>query len=188
MNFFNFFRRKKEQGSDNISTMIYNEMNYITSSCVNNNIDITQCAHGVLSVVSENIGMIYLASVFSYLKSYNLQEEKNSLIDNFEIYAKQLYGKNAPHKEALEKIFDIMKLLNGRSKYENEEQRIDSWKIRIREILSKANKKSAGNEVAAFFGIRKLYDEEKMTNELLDHIIKTRDILLSYKEGCKNDL
>jgi hypothetical protein len=178
MSITDFFKKKKKQKMSPTSEIIYNEMNYITNYCVNNNIDVNQCDHKVLSVVSENIGMIYLAAVFSYLECHNLIEEKNNLVDDFKLYVQQQYGKSASYKQALGKVFDLMRILNRGGEYDNEDERIDNWKIWIREILSRSNKASATNEVGAFFGVSKLYDEAKMTDELLKHIIITRDKLI----------
>ena len=164
------------------SQIIYNEVNYITSKCINDNIDINNCDMNVVSILSENIGMIFLASIISYLEAYDLYDDKKILINDFPIYIKHTYGENVSYEQVLEKIFEIQKMLNRGRKFENDGQRIDQWRVWIREILDRPNKKAAGNEVATFFGVRRLYDEAKMTDELLKHIITTKDILLSKKE------
>jgi hypothetical protein len=156
---------------------IFNELNYITRYCINQNIDITNCDQNVLAVLSENIGMIYLGATITYLQHYELIKEKDELIKDFESYIKQLYGSQAPYKKALQKVYDFVKILDRNLNPNDEEKTIDNWRIWIREILSRPNKASIG-KVATFFKVGTLYDERKMTNELLEHITKTKDIII----------
>ena len=181
MGIFDFFKKKPVKQMSQFSMLIYNELNYITSYCVNQDLDTNNCDQNVLAVLSENIGMIYLGAAITYLQHYGLIKEKEALIEDFEPYTKQLYGRRAPYKEALEKVYDFVNLFNRELDSDDEEKTIDNWRVWIREILSRQNKASAG-EVASFFVVGKLYDERKMTNELLGHIMKTKDIIKTYKE------
>lgn len=160
-----------------LSMLIFNELNYITSYCINQNLDINNCDQDVLAVLSENIGMIYLGSAITYLQRYGLIKEKNELINDFEPYIKQLYGRRAPYKKALQKVYDFVKFLDHNFNPDDEEKTIDNWRIWIREILSRPNKASVG-KTATFFRVGTLYDERKMTNELLEHIKKTKNIII----------
>lgn len=163
-----------------LSTIIYNEMNYIINHCINQNIDINTCDQNVLKVVSENIGMIFLGAAMVFLQHYGLIEEKNELIKDYESYVKLLFGNQAPFKEALQKVYDIVKLLE-RNFYANDENKtIDNWQIWIREILSRQNKSHVG-ETSYFFGVELLYDDKKMTDELLKHIKMTKNFIMEIR-------
>lgn len=163
------------------SELIYNELNYITNYCINQNFDTKHCDQDVVAILSENIGMIYLGAVITYLQHYGLIKEKEELIGDYEPYLKELYGRTVQYKEALQKVNDLVKLFDRKTDFDNEEKTIDNWRVWIREILSRQNKAFAG-EVASFFGVGTLYDERKITNELLEHITKTKDIIKAYKE------
>ena len=160
-----------------LSMIIFNKLNYITSYCINKNVNISKCDQNVLAVLSENVGMIYLGATITYLQHYELIKEKDELIKDFEAYIKQLYGRKAPFKEALQKVYDFVKLLDRKLEPGDEEKTIDNWRIWIREILSRPNKTSVG-KTATLFRVGTLYDERKMTNELLEHITKTKDIII----------
>jgi hypothetical protein len=181
MGIFNFSKKKPVKQMSQFSMLIYNELNYITSYCINQNIDINNCDQDVLAVLSENIGMIYLGAAITYLQHYGLIKEKDELIKDFEPYTKQLYGRRAPYKKALQKVYDFVKLLDRNLNSDDEEKTIDNWRVWIREILSRQNKASVG-KVASLFHVGTLYDERKMTNELLKHITKTKDFVKVYKE------
>lgn len=160
-----------------LSMFIFNELNYITSYCINQNLYINNCDQNVLAVLSENIGMIYLGATITYLQHYELIKEKDELIKDYESYIKQLFGRQAPYKKALQKVYDFVKILDRNLDPNDEEKTIDNWRIWIREILSRPNKTSAG-KTATLFRVGTLYDERKMTNELLEHITKTKDIII----------
>lgn len=160
-----------------LSTIIYNEMNYIISYCINQNIDINTCDQNVLGVVSENIGMIFLGATIIFLQHYGLIEEKNELIKDYESYVKLFFGNQASYKEALQKVYDIVKLLERNFYASDENKTINNWRIRIREILSRQNKSHVG-ETSYFFGVGLLYDDKKMTDKLLKHIKMTKNFIM----------
>ncbi len=182
MGIIDLFKKKSVKQMSQFSMLIYNELNYITSYCINQNLDINNCNQDVLAVLSENIGMIYLGAAITYLQHYGLIKEKDELIKDFEPYIKQLYGRRAPYKKALQKVYDFVKLLDRNFNPDDEEKTIDSWRIWIKEILSRPNKASVG-KVATLFRVGTLYDERKMANELLEHITKTKNIIIkAHKE------
>lgn len=177
---FDFFKKKPVKQMSEFSMLIFNELHYITSYCINQNLDINNCGQDVLAVLSENIGMIYLGAAITYLQHYGLIKERDELIKDIEPYTKQLYGRRAPYKEALQKVYDFVKLLNRNLNSDDEEKTIDNWRVWIVKILSRQNK--APSPTARFFHVGTLYDERKMTNELLKHITKTKDFIKAYKE------
>lgn len=185
MRIFNFLKNKKPEPMSEFSKLIYNELNYITSYCINQNLDMNKCNKNVLAILSENIGMIYLSLTIVYLQHCGLIKEKNELIKDFKLYIKELYGEKVSYKKALEKVYDLTNFFNRKLDLDNEEKTIDDCRVLIRTILSRQNKSPAG-EVATFFGVGILYDEGKMTEELLEHVIRTRDIIIEgYKEKDK---
>ena len=178
---FDFFKKKPVKQMSEFSMLIFNELHYITSYCINQNLDINNCDQDVLAVLSENIGMIYLGAAITYLQHYGLIKERDELIKDIESYTKQLCGRRAPYKEALQKVYDFVKLLDRNLNSDDEEKTIDNWRVWIVKILSRQNK--AISPAARLFHAGTLYDERKMTNELLKHITKTRDIIIkAYKE------
>jgi len=184
MGIFDFSKKKPVKQMSQFSMLIYNELNYITSYCINQNIDINNCDQGVLAVLSENIGMIYLSTTIVYLYHYELIKEGDKLVKDTELYTKQLCSRKSQYKEALQKVYDFVKLFDRNLNPDDEEKTIDNWRIWIEEILSRQNK--APSPTARFFHVGTLYNEGKMTNELLKHITKTRDIIIkAYKEDKK---
>lgn len=181
MGIFDLFKKKPVKQMSQFSMLIYNELNYITSYCINQNLDINNCDQNVLAVLSENIGMIYLSTTIVYLYHYGLIKEGDKLVKDTELWIKQLCSRKPQYKEALQKVYDFVKLFDRKLISDDEEKTIDNWEVWIREILSKQNKASVG-KVASFFHVGALYDERKMTNELLNHITKTMDIIKVYKE------
>jgi len=182
MGIFDFSKKKPIKQTSDFSMLIYNELNYITSYCINQNLDINNCNQNVLAVLSENIGMIYLSTAIVNLYHYGLIKEGDKLVKDTKLWVKQICSRKPQYKEALQKVYDFVKLFERNLNPDNEEKTIDNWRIWIEEILSRPNKASVG-KVATLFRVGALYDERKMTNELLKHITKTRDIIIkAYKE------
>lgn len=173
----------KKEMSD-FSTIIYNELNYITNRCINQNININSFDNKTLAILSENIGMIYLGIIITYLEHYGLIKERDGLIEDWEVYVRQLYGENAPHNEALGKVLDIAKFFKARLVPNNEQKTINNWSVWIREILSRPNKKAVG-EMAAFFTLG-LYDVKKMSDELIEHIKVSMSIIKQWHKTPNN--
>jgi len=180
MGIFDFSKKKPIKQTSEFSMLIYNELNYITSYCINQNLNINNCDQDVLAVLSENIGMIYLSTAIVYLYHYGLIKEGDKLVKDTELWAKQLCSRKPQYKEALQKVYDFVKLFDRNLNPDDEEKTIDNWRIWIEKILSRQNK--ATSPAAHLFHVGTLYDERKMTNELLKHITKTKNFVKAYKE------
>lgn len=173
-----FKDKKPDQEMRNFSIIIYNEVNFITSYCIKKNIDFDSCDYNTLNILSENIGIIFLGAVITCLDHFGLVKEKKELIEDFEIYIKELYGKNKPWEKVLEKVFAMVAILNRNFVPDDEEETIKNWKIWIREIISRPKNKAIGEIAAIFTG--RLYDANEITNDLINHIKLAISIIKDY--------
>lgn len=178
MNLFNFFRKAKSPEVGGLPAIIFNEMMFISSKCVNEYILGDRCDEKDICRLGENVSMIFMALILVYLEEFQMVELKKSVIDQYKTFLKQI-GEHKSYKRALQKVQEIRSFIHPNPVSTNFNEKKECWEVRIRTLIWKFSEAKDG-EIMAFFAPS--FDDMKITRALLDHVDKTKNLILAAKD------